>query len=214
MPAISRKDRTTIQFVSSQGFTIFERDRLIEKYSQMYYFDPSICEMYDHDEFIESALRHNYYYETTIKSQFITINPAPGVDLMAIRNCLNSISTSVMDNLHWVLEFRYSFEQRGKTIGEMGTGIHVHILAKIDYSHNLCELTKFIRRNILKYRLISKDNITNPSIYNIVKIHKMVDYQKRIDYLEGKKQDKKIPSVKIDKIFRQKNNLLSMYRVK
>jgi hypothetical protein len=158
-------------------------------------------------------LKSYWYRAKKIKAQFVTINPSSENTLLNVQKCMQSIAQSVK-NLDWVHEFRYTYEQRGKTTTDIGKGIHVHCLILIDNSKNPSDINKHLKRIILKHRLISKDNITNPCIYNMVKLSKIDDYNDRISYMEGVKQDKKLLTVSFDKLFREQNNLLPMYRVK
>lgn len=132
---------------------------------------------------------------------FITINPNEATTLTQLQDKVEKFV-----NRNMFSSYRYVYEQRGSTEKNMGQGFHAHILLKrnLDYKPSKIALNT---KNTFK----GITNVDNPQILNIQHIGH--DFAKDKDeYMTGVKtgegKDKK---QEIDKLFRKKNNLESVY---
>lgn len=132
---------------------------------------------------------------------FITVNPKPDTNLDVFLKLLANFVKRKP-----VLDYVYVIEQRGETIEEVGKGFHSHILVSWDP-----KMSKRVRQfcgETFKRVIGCNSN----KIININKIPKEY-YKDKIDYMTGLKWDpEKDQKIKIDLIFRQKNNILSLYK--
>jgi hypothetical protein len=150
-------------------------------------------------EFKKKMLRSLVKEEPEI--YWITVNPKPDVDL-------DIILKSIQNFCHRkaVRDYQFSIEQRGETEEEIGKGIHSHILLKWERKQN-----KYIKQFLIESvkRLVGN---YSSSIINIRRITSDI-YQDKLDYLNGLKWDKeKDQKIKMDKLFREKNNILCIYK--
>jgi len=132
---------------------------------------------------------------------WITVNPKPGVELPIIMKTIHNFC-----NRKAVIDYHYTFEQRGESELELGKGIHCHMLILWNKKQNKY-LKQFLKESC--GRIVGS---TNNNILNIRRITSDI-YQDKLDYLEGKKWDKeKDLKIKMDKFFREKNNILCIYK--
>lgn len=132
------------------------------------------------------------------KFYFITINPSPDVDF-------NSFKLKVEKYVQrsFIKNYIYTFEQRGQTPEEVGTGFHVHII------------TDMIVRN--KFNMVRDTFSTFKSMVSDKQKIDIRDYpisyrEEKIQYLKGEKwDDSKLDAVKINNLFREKYNLSLLY---
>ncbi len=142
-----------------------------------------------------TAKEHNNAY------CFVTINPNETTTLSEFETKLTKFV-----NRNMFISYRYVIEQRGATEKEMGKGFHAHVLLKrnLDYKPS-----KIVVNTKNTFKGITA--IDNNQILNIQHIGE--DFAKDKDeYMTGVKtgegKDKKQA---IDKIWREKNNLESVY---
>lgn len=132
---------------------------------------------------------------------WITVNPKPEAELEIILKCLQNFCSRKA-----VRDYHYSIEQRGETEQELGKGIHSHLLVKWDRKQN-----KYVKQFLIESvkRIVGNHN---NNILNIRRITSNI-YQDKLDYLNGLKWDKdKDLKIKFDKVFREKNNILCIYK--
>lgn len=132
---------------------------------------------------------------------FVTINPNETTTLTEFEQKIDKFV-----NRNMFLGYRYVLEQRGATEAEMGKGFHAHILLKrnLDYKPSKIVINS---KNTFK-------NITNVENSNILNIqHIGEDFAKDKDeYMTGVKTGEgKDAKQAIDKLWREKNNLESVY---
>jgi len=132
---------------------------------------------------------------------WITVNPKPGVELPIIMKTVQNFC-----NRKAVIDYHYTYEQRGESEQELGKGIHCHMLILWNKKQNKY-LKQFLKESC--GRIVGS---TNNNILNIRRITPDV-YQDKLDYLNGLKWDKeKDEKIKMDKIFREKNNILCIFK--
>lgn len=126
---------------------------------------------------------------------FCTINPKPSVEFLDFKK-------SVEDYMR-KRKFVYVFEQRGKTIEELGKGFHLHFIhpkKSYDKNHLHKELIRIFGHFVGNDKSI--DLKPCPQSW----------YEDKILYMRGEKWDeKKIDSVKLNIEFRKKYNLDILY---
>lgn len=139
--------------------------------------------------------------QETPEIYWITVNPKPDVDIQLVLKCvLNFCKRKAVKDYH------FSIEQRGESEEEIGKGIHSHILVKWDRKQN-----KYVKQFLIESvkRLVGN---YSPAILNIRRITSDI-YQDKLDYLDGKKWDEeKDIKIKWDKIYRERNNILCIYK--
>lgn len=135
----------------------------------------------------------------------ITINPNDNVDFNELWNEIISLTRSV-----WFGEGYITWEQRGETAEDMGTGLHIHILM-ITYNIKFCLLQKNLTRKFGKYvnllKLRETLNISN-------KPRKELDTILDEYIFQNNKQDEKQKKIEIDKIWREKLGIEPYYYFK
>lgn len=132
---------------------------------------------------------------------FITINPKPDVKLDLFLKLLANFCKRKP-----VYDFLYTIEQRGETEEDCGKGIHSHLLLTWD---------KSMSKKVRQYAGETFNRIIGSNNNNIININKIIReyYNDKIDYMNGLKWDsEKDQKLKMDLIFRQKNNLSSLYK--
>lgn len=132
---------------------------------------------------------------------FITVNPKPGTDLQIFLKLLANFCKRKP-----VIDYVYNIEQRGETEADCGTGIHSHMLLywNADMSGKIRQYLGETFKRVIGFN--------NNNIININKIPSEYVLDK-MDYLEGNKWDtEKDAKIKIDKLFREKNNILFLYK--
>lgn len=132
---------------------------------------------------------------------WITVNPKPDVDIQLVLKCiLNFCKRKAVKDYH------FSIEQRGESEEEIGKGVHSHILVKWDRKQN-----KYVKQFLIESVKRLVGNYSN-AILNIRRITFDI-YQDKLDYLNGLKWDKeKDIKIHFDKIYRERNNILCIYK--
>lgn len=142
-----------------------------------------------------TAVEHNNGYS------FVTINPNDTTTLTEFEEKLKKFV-----NRNMFIKYRYVIEQRGSTEKDMGKGFHAHVLLKrnLDYKPS-----KIVVNTKNTFKGIT--NVDNNQVLNIQHIGE--DFAKdKDDYMTGVKTGEgKDEKQAIDKIFRKKNNLESVY---
>lgn len=142
-----------------------------------------------------TAVEHNNSYS------FVTINPNDTTTLTEFEEKLKKFV-----NRNMFIGYRYVIEQRGATEKDMGKGFHAHVLLKrnLDYKPS-----KIVVNTKNTFKGIT--NVDNNQVLNIQHIGE--DFAKdKDDYMTGiKTGEGKDAKQEIDKIFRKKNNLETVY---
>lgn len=135
------------------------------------------------------------------KGFFITINPKPDTSIIKFYNL---ISKQVLRN--FMVNPKIVFEQRGSNSETLGNGMHCHILIERAKVPNICPSS--IQQKLFKALSSICGNIQHID----VKVANGINYDNREKYIQGKKiDDSKKQKVAMDRIWRQKNNLLDIY---
>jgi len=179
-------------------------NRLTEK--QICFFESQYVDshpLYDETEFNKACADFikSYRSPTKLDYYFITVNPKPDIDINIFLKLLSNFVKRKP-----VSDFIYCIEQRGETEVDCGKGFHAHILLKWD-----AKMSKKVRQYAGETfkRVIG---VNNNNIININKIPKEF-WDDKIEYMNGSKWDsEKESKIKIDIIFRKKNNILSLYK--
>lgn len=155
----------------------------------------------EYEKEVKMTLKENIAKEHNNGYCFITINPSPEVTLTQLQE---KVEKFVKRNMFE--KYRYVYEQRGSTEENMGQGFHAHILLKRNLNYKPSKISVNTKNT---FKGITQ--VDNPQILNIQHIGE--DFAKDKDeYIDGVKtgegKDKK---QQIDKIFRKKNNLESVY---
>nr|UTM74972.1 replication-associated protein [Tick-associated circular DNA virus] len=135
------------------------------------------------------------------QNYWITINPKPDADLKVFMKLLENFVKRKP-----VLNYQYNIEQRGETEADVGKGFHSHLLITWAKNQN-----KYIRQfcNTTFKRVVGYPN------ENVINIRRITDdiYNDKVAYLRGDKWDaEKDTKIKYDLIFRNKNNILDIYK--
>ncbi len=135
----------------------------------------------------------------TTKSPFIllTVNPRPGITFKELNK---QITKFVKRKI--VRSYKYVYEIRKKSL-DTYTGLHCHIVL-----HYTCKPYDFKRAAKSTFKNVC--DVSNPSILNIRYINES-EIPEKIDYIKGKKQDKKKGGVELTKLWRQKHNIADIY---
>lgn len=155
----------------------------------------------EYEKEVKMTLKENIAKDHNNGYCFITINPSPEITLTQLQEKVEKfVKRNMFD------KYRYVYEQRGSTEENMGHGFHAHILLKRNLNYKPSKISVNTKNT---FKGITQ--VDNPQILNIQHIGE--DFAKDKDeYIDGVKtgegKDKK---QQIDKIFRKKNNLESVY---
>lgn len=131
---------------------------------------------------------------------FITVNPKPGITLDFLHKHIKNFITRKP-----VKNYLYNFEQRGESEEKVGEGLHCHMLITWERAAS---------RRVRQFVSESFKRCVGANNNNILNIHKITGemYVDKLEYLQGKKWDAdKDDKIKMDRSFRQKNNLIDIY---
>lgn len=132
---------------------------------------------------------------------WITINPKPGVTLKALKEQVQQVCSKRCFKYGY-----YTFEQRGKTLKDMGKGVHCH-LAMVRLHHFK---PAPIRQAITK-KLLKADIIGNAMAFDL-RPYPMSWLKEKLEYMSGTKWDEeKDDAVEINKKWRVQNGLKNIY---
>lgn len=159
-----------------------------------------LCSYNYHDELNKILKIGRYRYLRKIKNNcnhyFITISLPHITDIEALVRIMERVVMKKwIQNNTWY----YTYEQRGETEETCGEGLHIHLL---------------ILKNKRKSQVIREISNTFKIAKNYVDVREgktEQSYNTRLEYLKGKKIDSKLDRVYIDRLFRQKKNLLDIY---
>jgi len=141
------------------------------------------------------ANEHNNLY------LFVTINPKPEVKLEDFTKTVEKLVKRQMFSA-----YAYAFEQRASAPEEVGKGFHVHILMKRNINYKPCRIKKNME-NTCKSICNTKDN----RVFNVQFIGTEFARDK-MEYISGGKTgDGKDQKMDMDIIFRENNDMLSIY---
>ncbi len=155
----------------------------------------------EYEKEVKMTLKENIAKDHNNGYCFITINPSPEITLTQLQEKVEKfVKRNMFD------KYRYVYEQRGSTEENMGHGFHAHILLKRNLNYKPSKISVNTKNT---FKGITQ--VDNPQILNIQHIGE--DFAKDKDeYIDGVKTgDGKDQKQAIDKIFRQKNNLESIY---
>lgn len=145
-----------------------------------------------HKRKMEVSLNRNYYW--------ITINPVEG-DFDKFKDKLDyvlSLKNFSKSNYHYV------YEQRGKTLDDMGRGYHVHMLCDKPKNTTPSQMTRELFNNFKHFC----GNLKAIQVQTIPQTW----YSDKIEYLKGNKwDDDKDESVFINKPWRESRGLKHLY---
>lgn len=192
--------------VTNQDESVGQEYSRYQELSKLLDRDPLLVDINEFNEVFDNFIKsRKLQLRAAIKEEpeiyWVTVNPKPEAQLDLIMKCIHNFCARKA-----VKDYHYSFEQRGETLSECGKGIHCHILLKWDKRQN-----KYVKQFLIESckRIVGSHS---SSILNIRRITSNV-YQDKLDYLHGKKWDKeKDDKIKIDKIFREKNNIFDIYK--
>nr|UOF79429.1 rep protein [Cressdnaviricota sp.] len=155
----------------------------------------------DYCDYIEYVLKHyRAGVDTETKSYFVTVNPKEKTELSVLQKLLTNFLKRRI-----IKDYIYSYEQRSETMEDIGKGLHIHMLIKVQ-----SDKSKYLRQYLGESfkRVIGYNN---NNIINIRHITKDM-IEDKISYIKGYKWDKeKDKKILIDKEFRKNNNLLEFY---
>jgi len=155
----------------------------------------------EYEKDIKMTLKENIAKEHNNGYCFITINPSPEVSLTQLEEKVKKFV-----NRNMFEKYRYVFEQRSPTEENMGHGFHAHILLKRNLNYKPSKISLNTKNS---FKGITK--VDNPQILNIQHIGEEFAKDKD-EYMNGVKTGEgKEAKQAIDKIFRKKNNLESVY---
>lgn len=133
---------------------------------------------------------------------FITISPRPDVDFQDFLSVVNRLFSKV-----WLRDYIYVFEQRGDNEDNIGKGFHLHGLLY----RNGKKFSEVRREVISTIKKVVDINVF--SAYEVKLVKDDDDNVKKIlNYMLGEKADDyKHPKQVMDRVWREKNNILSYY---
>lgn len=130
---------------------------------------------------------------------FVTLNFKPGTEVEVAKKLVSNVIAK-----KWIGKYYYTYEQRGTSAEELGTGLHVHLVLIPNRTKHVSEVNREIYNSIKNY-------VGNR--YHVdVKMYKSEFLSDKLDYIQGKKWDpEKDPKIKIDALFREKYFLDTTY---
>lgn len=196
----------------------FIKQKWKQYYSLLWKQNPLLietCSTMDLNDLKESIQELTSKRTGKYKNYFVTITTPPETDkLKFIDGCKKLFDNAVIDRGYMV------FEQRGETIETVGDGLHCHMLLtrKDIYNHSKFTnryLSQLIKLNInIKYKnvkqLLKLANL-NSSPFSFQNI-KEETVEKKLNYIQGNKNDEKLTKVQFDKVFRKKFDLQTIYK--
>lgn len=127
---------------------------------------------------------------------FITVNPYPDVDIKTFKKLVDKFLSR-----SFILNEYHCFEQTGKTEKEMGKHPHFHIV--FDKKNTMSPAQMLDRTYNTFKSIVGSKKSCDVRVYDI-------EYkQDKIDYITGSKWDEeKQPAIQVNKIWREKYNLI------
>lgn len=179
------------------------KEELIKAMKRRLHF--KIEEYLDSEEFLNSHPIFREEKERVEKYKtryiFLTINPEPSITLKMILDTLKKACSKV-----WMKNYIYTIEQRGATEDEIGLKPHIHMILDTAIDKKRHEIIREIKNTFKKIC-----DISHTSIFNVKNI-KDSHLKNFVNYITGVKKDViKHPKQRIDKLFRDKYNLLPLY---
>lgn len=133
---------------------------------------------------------------------WITINPKPDIKFEDFKSKVENFC-----NHKCVRKCKYTFEQRGRTIDEVGQGFHVHLIADKIPTIRPAEIKRSLKSTF-------KHMVGNDERHIRVQLFPNSFLPDKIEYLKGNKHDPmKGDMLAMDKIFREKNALENIYTI-
>lgn len=132
---------------------------------------------------------------------FLNVNPAPNHSLLSFQQLIEKSLKK-----KFVKSYLYVLEQRGENLEEAGKGFHAHIIIEKDETKQYTQAIKEFGRTFSKCC-----DTSNFHLFNGSKI-KLLDMEKRRNYILGKKADEnKHQKQQMDIVWRNENFLKSYY---
>lgn len=135
---------------------------------------------------------------------WVTINPRPDTTIIHFQKCIFGFIKA-----KFITNAIYSFEQGGKSQGELGVHPHCHILMK-----QTCKYPSDFQRYCRTHfgQIIDCSNALTWHRWIKYMPHKCKDTSKRVNYLMGDKRSQlKCNMSKLDKLWRQKHDIEDIY---
>lgn len=150
--------------------------------------------------YLPALLRQIHDKKDPPKIYFVTINPdETKIKFQHFKALIEKLVSRAM-----FVNPLYAFEQRGKTIEEIGKGFHCHIIS--DKSSKLSPAQ--VRKNIYS----SLKNYVGNIKHIDVRVYKGTFKQEKIDYIKGIKwDDEKDASVRLNPIWRGMQKIFPIY---
>ena len=149
------------------------------------------------------------------KNYFITITTPPNTDkIKFINGCKKLFDNAVIDRGYMV------FEQRGETEDTVGDGLHCHLLLTRKDIYNHSKFSNRLLEQLIKLKINEKYKSVkqllkmanlNSSPFSFQNI-KNETVKKKLNYIQGNKNDEKLLKVQLDKVFRKKFDLQDIYK--
>ncbi len=178
-------------------------ESIIKKEYDAELLGPEMIELKNYEQEVNEKIREKIAKDNNNAFVFITINPNAATTLTELQTRVEKFV-----NRQMFLSYRYVYEQRGTTEADMGKGFHAHILLKRNLSY---KPSKIVVNTKNTFKGITK--VDNPQILNIQHIGEEFAKDKD-EYMTGVKTGEgKDEKQAIDKLFRQKNDLESVYGV-
>lgn len=133
---------------------------------------------------------------------FFTFNFKPGITLENLFIFMDKLTKK-----KWMSTYSYCIEQRGESLEELGKGLHIHLL----FHRNQKRPSECVRECFNTFNKYTEIPFT---IFNkkCCKFYPLEYYDEKIDYMVGAKWDEeKLTKVSMDKEFRKRNNIKSLY---
>lgn len=189
--------------VASEQTNIGESDKYLEIYER-----ELEGEMANFDEYLRVAnLLHKRYESFSVKSKqgyFITIRP--DCKMVTFDDFKTQVENFVQRKCF--LEWTYSFEQKGTTPSDMGTGFHVHIVCKSKHRSKgeclrdtLSSWNEWIQKGYIASNCI--EVVVTKNAESLIENY-LVEYKSDDDH--------KIVTKSMDELWRNEMNLESLYK--
>lgn len=215
---INNDSKENFKDIRSQALKEFLKQKWKQYYTLQWRADPSKIannnDINNYKELEERIKELSSKKKGKYKNYFITLTTPPKTDkLKFINGCKKLFDNAVIDRGYMVLE------QRGETEETVGDGLHCHMLLfRTKYTHSkfsnrlLNQLIKLnINENYKSYKQLLKLANMDSSPFSFQNI-KDETVEKKLNYIQGNKNDEKLLKVQFDKVFRKKFDLQEIYK--
>lgn len=143
-------------------------------------------------------------FTTTSNTLFITLSLKDCALSPELFGGLNATMAKAASK-KWIQWIEYAFEQRGETSATMGNGLHIHAIVK-------AKTSKAPSQAIKEFYSTFKSYMESSRFVNCKKVLPGTLTDVRA-YIEGDKEDEKLPKVAIDRQMRTKYNLKQVFKL-